>query len=139
MSPRRVPKPWGYEDIWAETSHYVGKFLVIRQGAMTSRQYHERKEETISVLSGEVRVEIGTAGETRHHLRAGDVFHVAPGVVHRFCAEGDDVHLVEVSTPHLDDVIRLADEYARPVISVPKKDRQRTPKQTGSTPRRRGR
>jgi mannose-6-phosphate isomerase len=110
---RRVDKPWGHEDIWAETSRYAGKFLVIRAGEMLSRQYHERKEETICVLEGVLRLEVGAGPDEVRHLTPGQAFHVTPGTIHRFCAEADDVRLVEVSTPELDDVVRLADKYAR--------------------------
>lgn len=110
---RRVDKPWGHEEIWAETSRYAGKFLHIRAGEMLSRQYHERKEETICVLDGQLRLEIGAGPDEVRMMGPGEVFHVAPGTIHRFCADSDDVRLVEVSTPELDDVVRLADKYAR--------------------------
>lgn len=113
---RVIDKPWGHEEIWAETERYAGKFLVIRQGEMLSRQYHERKEETICVLAGTLVLEIGRAPAEVRRLGPGEVFHVKPGTVHRFCADAGlgDVRLVEVSTPELDDVVRLEDKYARP-------------------------
>jgi mannose-6-phosphate isomerase-like protein (cupin superfamily) len=110
---RTVAKPWGHEEIWAETSRYAGKFLVIRKGEMLSRQYHERKEETICVLSGTLLLELGRAPAEQRRLAPGETFHIIPGTVHRFCAELEDVRLVEVSTPELDDVVRLEDKYAR--------------------------
>lgn len=113
---RIVKKPWGHEEIWAETSRYAGKLLYILKGHRLSRQYHEKKEETIRVLSGIVTVEIGQPND--HGFRAeqcasGSTFHVAPGTIHRFCAYNDDVSLIEVSTAELDDVVRLDDDYSR--------------------------
>lgn len=111
---RIVDKPWGHEEIWAETARYAGKFLVIRAGEELSRQYHEKKEETIHVLEGVLRLEVGRddAIEVRR-LGVGETFHVTPGTVHRFGADDVDVRLVEVSTPELDDVVRLEDRYRR--------------------------
>jgi mannose-6-phosphate isomerase len=112
---RRVDKPWGYEEIWAETERYAGKFLYINPKEMLSRQYHEKKEETICVLEGILRLEIGSEPlfETRY-MYPGDSYHVSPGTIHRFCApEMSSVKLVEVSTPELDDVVRLNDKYSR--------------------------
>ena len=111
---RIIDKPWGHEEIWAETSRYAGKFLIIRAGEELSRQYHETKEETICVLSGKLRLEIGAQPNIKiQHLNPGEAFHVTPGTVHRFAADDEDVRLVEVSTPELDDVVRLEDRYAR--------------------------
>lgn len=109
---RVVQKPWGHEEIWAETPKYVGKYLHIEAGRRLSRQYHERKEETIRVLSGELLLEIGTdTNLIQQRLSPGEIFHVTPGTVHRFCAAEENVVIVEVSTPELDDVVRLADDY----------------------------
>jgi hypothetical protein len=110
---RIVVKPWGYEEIWAESSRYAGKFLIIRHGEMLSRQYHERKEETICVLDGMLHLELGRGPDDVRRLAPGETWHVTPGTVHRFCAPEGDVRLVEVSTPELDDVVRLEDKYAR--------------------------
>ncbi|MCO4761930.1 MAG: cupin domain-containing protein [Myxococcales bacterium] len=111
---RIIDKPWGHEEIWAETSRYAGKFLIIRAGEELSRQYHEKKEETICVLSGKLRLEIGASPNIEiRYLDPNESFHVKPGTVHRFCADEVDVKLVEVSTPELDDVVRLEDRYAR--------------------------
>src|SRR5579862_4874581 len=106
---RRVDKPWGHELLWAETARYVGKVLHIRAGQRLSRQYHRVKEETLMVQAGEMELEIGEATlvETRR-MRAGDVFHVLPGTIHRMVAVVD-VEVLEVSTPELDDVVRLED------------------------------
>ena len=111
---RVVEKPWGKEEIWAETDKYLGKFLYINIGEMLSRQYHEFKEETIFVLSGTLLLEIGM-GETlqRIDLKKGQSFHVTPNKIHRFCAPYGHVELAEVSTPELEDVVRLEDDYSR--------------------------
>lgn len=110
---RVVQKPWGHEEIWAETTKYVGKYLHIEPGHRLSRQYHEKKEETIRVLSGKLLLETGNAESlTLHEMMPGEVFHVTPGTIHRFCAAEERVILVEVSTPELDDVVRLADDYS---------------------------
>lgn len=111
---RTVEKPWGHEEIWAETPKYVGKYLHIKAGHRLSRQYHEKKEETIRVLSGNLLLELGT-GENMMFmsLSVGQTFHITPLTVHRFCATNEDVVLVEVSTPELDDVVRLVDDYSR--------------------------
>lgn len=110
---RIVEKPWGHEEIWAESGRYAGKFLIIRNGELLSRQYHERKEETICVLQGQLRLELGRGPDEVRTLGPGETYHVLPGTVHRFCAPHGDVRLVEVSTPELDDVVRLADKYTR--------------------------
>lgn len=110
---RRVDKPWGHELIWAETSRYVGKVLHIVAGERLSRQYHRVKDETLLVQSGEMDLEVGPAPEARTlRMRPGDAFHVTPGTVHRMIAV-TDVDVLEVSTPELDDVVRLEDAYGR--------------------------
>ena len=116
---RRVEKPWGYELIWAETSRYVGKLLHIRAGERLSRQYHRIKEETLLVQDGEMLLEVGpvSAVEPRRMVK-GDVFHVSPGTIHRMIAV-TDVDIIEVSTPELDDVVRLEDVYGREGTSAP--------------------
>lgn len=110
---RIVDKPWGREEIWAETSRYAGKFLVITDGEMLSQQYHERKEETILVVAGRLTLELGHGPDEVHLLDPGQSWHITPGTVHRFCANHGDVRLAEVSSPELDDVVRLKDKYAR--------------------------
>ena len=111
---RRVEKPWGHEEIWAETDRYVGKILHIRDGHRLSRQLHNKKDETIRVASGVLILEIGRAGEIRRDiLMEGASYRISPGTVHRFCAERGDVQLIEVSTPELSDVVRLEDDYVR--------------------------
>lgn len=119
-SPRFVHKPWGHEEIFAETARYVGKILFIRAGEALSLQYHERKEETLRVLEGTLQLLTGlhlTALDTVH-LTAGEVFHIAPGVIHRMVAT-TDCSLLEVSTPELDDVVRLEDRYGRTGTNQP--------------------
>lgn len=112
---RTIQKPWGKEEIWAETETYAGKYLYIDRGHRLSRQYHEKKEETIRVISGVLLLELGAGPPvTLLMLEAGDTFHIPPNTVHRFCASAhDDVVLVEVSTNELNDVIRLEDDYSR--------------------------
>ena len=113
-----VNKPWGWEEIWAETKDYVGKILHINEGQRLSLQLHEQKEETIKVLSGTLEVvhsDHRRDGQIISEiLQEGDVFHVEPMTIHRFCAtQGTDVKIVEVSTNHLEDVVRLEDDYSR--------------------------
>ena len=112
---RRVDKPWGHEIIWALTDIYCGKVLFVAAGQSLSLQYHEHKDESWYVQSGRASIELGRVGED--HLDAGEVgagasFHYTPGTVHRITAI-DDTTILEVSTPHLDDVVRLQDAYGR--------------------------
>jgi mannose-6-phosphate isomerase-like protein (cupin superfamily) len=112
--PRRVPKPWGHELIWAVTDRYVGKILVIEAGKRLSLQYHDRKDEWIHVLAGRLRLllEDGAGVDRTRELRPGDGAHVPAGRRHRYEAI-DRCELIEVSTPELDDVVRLADDFGR--------------------------
>jgi mannose-6-phosphate isomerase-like protein (cupin superfamily) len=112
-TPYRVDKPWGHELIWAKTDRYVGKILHIEPGHLLSLQYHERKDETIHVLHGEIILRIKIGGElTERRMREGESCHIAPGTVHQMEAiEISD--LLEASTPEIDDVIRLEDRYGR--------------------------
>ena len=113
FSMRKIDKPWGHELIWAQTDKYVGKVLHIRAGHKLSRQYHRVKEETLLVSSGSMLLEVGQGEEMEfRYMREGDVFHVSPGTIHRMIAE-TDVDVTEVSTPELDDVVRLEDSYGR--------------------------
>ncbi|MDP9152376.1 MAG: cupin domain-containing protein [Myxococcota bacterium] len=110
---RRVTKPWGYEIVWAETERYVGKILHINAGQKLSRQYHVKKDETFLVQTGEMNLEVGQDPELKVIvMRAGDAFHCPPRTVHRMAAV-TDVDVIEVSTPELDDVVRLEDAYGR--------------------------
>ena len=111
---RKVEKPWGYEEIWAETKKYVGKRLVILPGHRLSLQYHEKKEETIYVMDGLLRVWESEEESNFKDLPTGSVYHVNPGQVHRFGSpNGVSTVLIEVSTPEIDDVIRIKDDYKR--------------------------
>lgn len=109
-----VPKPWGHEVIFAVTKDYVGKILVIKAGHQLSLQFHKVKEETIYLQSGEMRFLIeddhGEMGEVL--LQPGQSFHILPNRKHRMIAV-QDCEVFEVSTPHLDDVVRLEDSYGR--------------------------
>ncbi len=111
---RHIEKPWGHEVIWAETSRYVGKVLHIKAGEALSLQYHRVKEETLMGASGECELLIeGDDGEMQTRiLRQGDVQHIAPGRRHRMMGL-TDCQILEVSTPELDDVVRLEDRYNR--------------------------
>ena len=110
---RTVPKPWGHETIWAHTDRYVGKILHIKAGHALSVQYHERKDETVHLLSGEIRYCVDVDGELRDvGLKPGESFHVTPGTVH-FMEAVTDCDVLEASTPDLDDVVRLTDRYGR--------------------------
>ena len=118
---RRVEKPWGHELIWAHTDGYVGKVLFVRAGQALSLQYHEVKDEAWLVQSGSARLELGAVGEAALEtveLGPGDAYHFAPGTIHRVTAL-EDTTIVEVSTPHLDDVVRLEDLYGREGTSAP--------------------
>ena len=108
---RKVDKPWGYEIIWAETESYIGKILHINKGSRLSKQYHEIKEETVYVIKG-VLYNCDENDKIKKVLQ-GESFHVLPNQIHRFCAIDCDVEIVEVSTPHLDDVVRIEDDYNR--------------------------
>ena len=111
---RRVEKPWGHEIIWAETDRYVGKILHIKAGGQLSLQYHQRKMETILVSSGKMTFEFFRDGEQLQQkvLAKGESFHITPGLRHRMIAI-EDTDVFEVSTPDLDDVVRLEDAYGR--------------------------
>jgi mannose-6-phosphate isomerase-like protein (cupin superfamily) len=116
---RRVEKPWGYELIWAESARYVGKILHITKGQRLSRQYHNKKEETFLVQKGEMDLEIGSGADLKTvHMKSLDTYHCLPKTVHRMIAV-TDVDVVEVSTPELDDVVRLEDNYGREGTSEP--------------------
>ena len=109
-----VAKPWGHELIWAKTDRYVGKILHIRAGEALSLQYHRIKDETIMVLSGRMTFVYYTDGDTPHTRELGprEPFHITPGLRHRMIAL-EDTQVIEVSTPELDDVVRLEDRYGR--------------------------
>ncbi len=109
-----VQKPWGHELIWARTDRYVGKILHIRAGEALSLQYHRVKDETIMVLHGRLQLIHFLDGEDprSRELVPSEPFHIAPGLRHRMIAI-EDTDVLEVSTPELDDVVRLEDRYGR--------------------------
>lgn len=110
---QRVDKPWGYELIFAKTDRYVGKILFVRKGHKLSLQYHRRKEETIYLQAGVMLFTVESDGElVEKRMTAGDSHHIAPTVKHRMEAV-EDTTIFEVSTPELDDVVRLEDAYGR--------------------------
>jgi mannose-6-phosphate isomerase-like protein (cupin superfamily) len=109
----KVPKPWGYELHWAKTDRYVGKILHVNAGHALSLQYHNRKDETIYLYSGRMLFEIEEDGRlVTREMGPGDSAHVRPRTVHRMTAI-EDCDVFEVSTPELDDVVRLEDRYGR--------------------------
>jgi mannose-6-phosphate isomerase-like protein (cupin superfamily) len=108
-----IPKPWGYELIFGRTERYVGKILHVNKGESLSLQYHEMKEETLYVMRGRVQLTIRDGEEQRELILAeGQAFHIPPRLIHRMTAV-EDSDIVEVSTPELDDVVRLEDRYGR--------------------------
>ena len=117
---QRVDKPWGYELIWARTDDYVGKILHIKGGHKLSLQYHEKKEETMLLYSGRmILVFENAAGQLQEiSLAAGEAHHIPVGRKHRMIAL-EDCEVFEVSTPQLDDVVRLEDGYGRQGTSAP--------------------
>ena len=118
--PSRVDKPWGHELIWAHTDRYVGKILVIEAGRRLSFQYHRLKDEWIRVLSGRLllTLEDDDGVDRERELGPGEGAHVAAGRRHRYMAI-ERCELVEVSTPELDDVVRLSDDFGREGTSAP--------------------
>jgi mannose-6-phosphate isomerase len=112
--PRRIEKPWGHEIWWAITDQYVGKILHVKKGHRLSLQYHELKDETSYVLTGRLILVQGTAVEalTERTVSIGDVWRNLPGTIHTIEAL-EDADVLEASTPYLDDVVRLRDDYGR--------------------------
>ena len=110
----KVDKPWGYELRWAITDRYAGKILHVKKGEALSLQYHERKDEYQYVMRGAIDMELG--GEdgklATRRMTPGDTLHITPGTRHRLTAV-EDSDILEVSTPEIDDVIRLEDRYGR--------------------------
>tara|TARA_R110002020_G_scaffold33546_1_gene102113 strand:+ start:983 stop:1315 length:333 start_codon:yes stop_codon:yes gene_type:complete len=109
---RVVEKPWGFELIWAETESYIGKLLHINPKQRLSLQYHEIKEETVFVTQGTL-LNYTDAESPPQRIPEGQSFHVEPKQVHRFGAGDSYVELIEVSTPHMEDVVRIEDDYDR--------------------------
>ena len=110
---KKTDKPWGYEVLWAETNEYVAKIMHIKPKQRMSLQFHQKKEETIYVMSGVLHVWEDEDDEDYECYGPGYVYHVQPGQVHRFGADETPVMLMEVSTNHLEDVVRIADDYKR--------------------------
>jgi mannose-6-phosphate isomerase-like protein (cupin superfamily) len=121
FEPRRVDKPWGYELIWAVADDYVGKLLFVKAGHSLSLQFHRVKDESWYLQQGRAELEMAAPGErvpNSEVVSAGAAFRLRPGTVHRIRALEDTV-VLEVSTPHLDDVVRLEDAYGREGTSSP--------------------
>jgi mannose-6-phosphate isomerase len=118
----RVPKPWGHETIWAHSELYVGKILHINAGHELSVQYHNKKDETIHLLSGEIvyRVQKDANDDALDdvQLRVGESFRITPGTVHQMVAL-TDCDVLEVSTAEVDDIVRLSDKYGREGTTAP--------------------
>ena len=118
---RRVEKPWGWELIWAHCESYAGKVLFVRAGHSLSLQFHNEKDESWYVQSGSAEIQLGDAGVavlSTEIVRPGACFRFRPGTVHRVRAL-EDTTILEVSTPQLDDVVRLEDAYGRSGTSGP--------------------
>tara|TARA_B100000131_G_C17737002_1_gene459369 strand:+ start:101 stop:454 length:354 start_codon:yes stop_codon:yes gene_type:complete len=117
MKPKIIEKPWGREEIWGDVSgKYLGKTLHINMKNRLSLQYHEEKEETIYVIRGVLTLTTRKdmlSAERYQKLGPGQFYHIPPGMIHRFSAEGGDVVIAEVSTYHPDDVVRIEDDYNR--------------------------
>ncbi len=111
---KRVPKPWGYEIWWALTDKYVGKILHINKNQSLSFQYHKVKDETIYLYAGKMLIEIEEVGKPRETIRLapGDSIRITPLTKHRMTAI-EDCDVFEVSTPEVDDIVRLEDKYGR--------------------------
>ena len=112
---RRVEKPWGFELIWSVTDTYCGKVLFVRAGHALSLQFHREKDEAWFVQDGRAKIELGEVGDSvlkEEVVGPGAAFHYVPGTVHRVTAL-EDTTILEVSTPHLEDVVRLEDAYGR--------------------------
>ena len=115
FEPERVEKPWGHELIWARAENYAGKLLSVDAGHALSLQFHREKDESWYVLEGRVELELAAAGEkatAKEVVTRGAAYRIRPGTVHRIRALEDTV-ILEVSTPQLDDVVRLEDSYGR--------------------------
>ena len=111
-----VKKPWGHEEIIAHTDKYVMKRIWINEGHRLSRQFHVNKDETVYVSKDVLLLDLSTNDSEGNimRLKEGDSWRIKPGTIHRFCAQKDrPVELIEVSTPELDDVVRLKDDYGR--------------------------
>jgi mannose-6-phosphate isomerase-like protein (cupin superfamily) len=115
FEPTRVEKPWGHELIWALSESYCGKLLFVKAGHALSLQFHNEKDESWYVQAGRVEIELGEPGDATPPCEVvgpGAAFRLRPGTIHRLRAI-EDTTVLEVSTPQLDDIVRLADEYGR--------------------------
>jgi mannose-6-phosphate isomerase len=115
VEPKRIDKPWGYELLWAITDRYCGKILHVRAGEQLSLQFHNAKDESWLVYEGRAELELARAGETvttKEVVGPGAAFRFEPGTVHRLRAL-DDTTVLEVSTPEMEDIVRLQDDYGR--------------------------
>ena len=119
-TPRKVEKPWGWELVWAEAEDYVGKLLFVRAGESLSLQYHEVKDESWLVQEGRAKLELGEVdgGLETFEIVPGDAYRFRPETVHRVTAI-EDTLVIEVSTNHLTDVVRLEDRYGREGTNAP--------------------
>lgn len=118
--PHKVQKPWGYELWWALTDDYAGKILSVERGHRLSLQFHQQKDETAYLLSGRLLLMKGPSEDdlTTTELGPGDTWRNVPGDVHTIEAI-EDCTVLEVSTPEVDDVVRLSDRYGREGTSAP--------------------
>ena len=115
FEPRTVEKPWGHELIWALSDDYCGKVLFVKAGHSLSLQFHRVKDESWYVQSGRAELQLGAPGDpilNTEVVGPGACFHFPPGTVHRVKAL-EDTTILEVSTPQLDDIVRLEDDYGR--------------------------
>ena len=118
-------RPWGKEEIIVANEKYAMKRLFIKAGHRLSKQFHTDRDKTVYVHKGTLQLDLSRDSSESNiiYFEAGDTWRILPRVIHRFSACGDhDVELLEVSTPNLDDVYRLSDDYGRPVISESRKD-----------------
>lgn len=117
----RVSKPWGYEMIWAWSERYVGKILHINAGHELSVQYHNKKDETVYLLRGEIIYRVQRNGDDvldDVRLQVGESFRIIPGTIHQMIGV-TDCDVLEVSTPEVDDIVRLSDKYGREGTTAP--------------------
>lgn len=110
--PYRIDKPWGYELIWADCELYIGKILFLKTGMRSSLQMHRQKDETMFLNSGKVMLEFPESENKQVELKEGSSIRILPGTKHRINALSDS-YIYEVSTPHMDDVVRFEDDYGR--------------------------
>ncbi len=112
--PQKTEKPWGYELLFARTPKYVGKIIFVKKGHRLSLQYHEKKDESMYIYQGKVRIETSGAGGRMVSKIAepGYSIRIPPRTKHRLEAI-EDTTLLEVSTPELEDVVRVEDDYGR--------------------------